>query len=148
MIDWQWLSFYELSADLLYDILRLRESVFTFEQKCNIPDIDGLDKLAIHLIGKKNSELIVCAYVLPPKVRYTDFVSFGRLVIAPKFRGQGIGKQAMQHIIDYLAKHYPEMPIKVSSQFYLVKFYQDFGFQTCGEPYDEGGILHITMLKE
>ena len=39
------------------------------------------------------------------------------------------------------------LPIRIGAQLYLEKFYRDFGFETCSEPYDEDGILHIYMVK-
>jgi ElaA protein len=54
-------KFSELSASLLYDILKLRCEVFVVEQACAYPDIDGADRETWHLIGtmKENPETVV-----------------------------------------------------------------------------------------
>ncbi len=36
--------FNELTPEELYGILQLRERVFTFEQRCSEPDLDGCGK--------------------------------------------------------------------------------------------------------
>ena len=41
--------FHELTVDELYAILRLRVSVFVVEQQCAYPEIDGLDRDALHV---------------------------------------------------------------------------------------------------
>ena len=48
-IGWQWSRFNELTADDLYAVVRLRESVFIVEQNCPYPDADGRDPNAWHL---------------------------------------------------------------------------------------------------
>jgi len=54
----------------------------------------------------------------------------------------------MNQTMIYLKKHQNKFPIIISAQTYLQHFYQDFGFQTIGESYDEDGIPHIKMLKQ
>ena len=38
------------------------------------------------------------------------------------------------------------MPIHISAQCYLTKFYEDFGFEIVGESYLEDDIPHIGMI--
>jgi ElaA protein len=42
-------SFRELTADELYEILRLRAQVFVVEQNCPYQDLDGRDRSAYHV---------------------------------------------------------------------------------------------------
>ena len=51
-------TFSELDKDELYQILRLRSEVFVVEQDCVYQDIDNKDQIAIHLIYKKEDEII------------------------------------------------------------------------------------------
>lgn len=145
MIIWYWYKFSELSLDQLYDVMSLREQVFTHEQHCTETDLDGLDKQALHLIGTQDDELIAYARVLPKGVYYKDAIRFGRLVIPQEYRGKGLGKQMMQEIVNYIAANYPKIPVKFSAQLYLRAFYEGFGFHAAGDTYDEGGIPHIKM---
>jgi ElaA protein len=45
-------------------------------------------------------------------------------------------------------QHYPEHQIKISAQVNLIDFYTSLGFTTQGAEYDDGGVMHIDMLKE
>ena len=46
-------SFYDLTKDELYNILRLRSEVFIVEQNCVYQDIDQKDQSALHVFLKK-----------------------------------------------------------------------------------------------
>ena len=147
MTEFKFVSFNDLSLEQLYEILALRESVFTFEQKCNEPDLDGLDKKAVHLVGYQRKKLVTCARILPADAFEKESISFGRLVVHSDHRGTGLGKVAMEKIVQYILRNYPNTPIKCSAQHYLQSFYESLGFQVEGEPYDEGGIPHVTMVR-
>lgn len=70
MIAWQWSAFDELSRDELYEILRVRQEVFTVEQNCAYQDADGLDQCALHLLqwhqSSEQRQLAAYLRVLPP----------------------------------------------------------------------------------
>ena len=42
-------KFYELSAEELYAILKLRVNVFVVEQNCPYPELDDRDQEAVHI---------------------------------------------------------------------------------------------------
>ncbi len=138
-------SFDLLSLSDLYDILALREEVFSLEQKCTDLDHDGLDKQAVHLYGKSDGKMIATARILPPNLYKPDVVSFGRVAIQKSHRGKGLGQEVIKKVLDYIHEHYPNIPIQFSAQKYLQKFYESFGFVAYGDEYDEAGILHIAM---
>jgi len=137
-----WLS---LSIDELYDILALREEVFALEQKCSAIDLDGLDKHAIHVIGRVKNEIAATARILLPNIYKKNKVSFGRLAIKKNTRGKGYGDKLMQIILQYIATNFNEYSIEFSAQLYLKSFYEKHGFVAFGDIYDEGGIDHIQM---
>jgi ElaA protein len=43
-------AFEGLSVDELYNLLKLRSEIFVVEQNCVYLDLDGKDKLALHLL--------------------------------------------------------------------------------------------------
>jgi ElaA protein len=135
-----------LSPYILYDILALREAVFTIEQKCPLADLDYLDKNAIHAIGQYDGLVCAVARILPPNIYKANVASFGRFLVKKDFRKKGVGIKLMQEVMHYIYTHYPNAPIDISAQLYLKKFYTDLGLKAIGEPYDEGGILHIRMV--
>ena len=146
MIDFQIYSFAELSTPQLYDILLLRSRVFVEEQNCTLPDVDGEDPKAIHFLGKEAEQLAAYMRVFLPNGSQNKIV-FGRVVTAPFARQKGYGKALIQAFLDYCAAHYPGVMIKCSAQQYLQKFYEGFGFVAYGDPYDEAGIMHISMER-
>ena len=89
--------FNELTPEELYGILQLRERVFTFEQRCSEPDLDGFDKVAYHIFLTDENGTEACLRMLPKGVLH-DEVSFGRIVAAKRRQGLGaaVVKAALQ----------------------------------------------------
>ena len=144
-VSYDIIPFNSLSPSILYDILALREEVFTFEQKCTLPDLDFLDKKAIHIISTFHSVVCAIVRILPPVVYQHNAASFGRMAVKKSFRKKGLGRQLIKKSIDYINAHYLTSPIEISAQARLKTFYKSFGFQSAGLPYDEGGIAHVKM---
>ena len=147
MLLWHWRSFDELTKTELYELLALRQEVFTVEQHCNDNDLDFLDYKAQHLLGIKDNKLVAYLRLFLSGDKYPNAASFGRVLIAAEFRGQGIAKEMMEQTNAYLKKIKNTHPLHISAQCYLEKFYQSYGFQSIGSVYDEAGIPHIKMIK-
>ena len=147
MINWHWQQFNELSTATLFDILKLRQQVFVVEQNCAYPDIDELDKTAMHLYGVNDSSLVAYLRLLPP-TRNNSFTALGRIVTDQTVRGKGYGKSLLTQGIEFADKHYASSPIKISAQVHLQEFYMSFGFKTVSSPYDEDGIMHVDMRRD
>lgn len=151
-ITWNWYEFEKLSAGLLYQILKLRAEVFVVEQNCSYQDLDGKDQVALHLCGCKEnngtSALIASARLFLPN-EHNAILSFGRVLVSPQYRGLGYGELLISQIVNFLnASPYQDQPIVISAQYYLIRFYQKFGFEVQGEPYNEDGIKHIEMIRQ
>lgn len=152
MVDWQWSAFTELTLHELYEILKLRQEVFIVEQHCPYPDADGRDVHCYHLLGwemvsGERGELLAYLRVLPPGLVYEE-VAMGRIVTAAKMRGSGLGRALVAEGLRRVKETFGEVPIRISAQQYLKKFYEEFGFRQASEPYDEDGIPHIQMIKK
>ena len=146
-MDWCWREFDELSNEQVYDILAVRQQVFVLEQKCLYLDVDGRDRQALHLFGSNGSNQIVAyARLLPPNTRYVE-PSIGRVLVVEAGRGQGWGRELIARCLEKCKTAYANYPIKVSAQVYLTRFYQSFGFEVAGDPYDDGGIPHVGMVR-
>ena len=63
-------------------------------------------------------------------------------------RKYGLGKRIMQASLAAIDQRFPNQPIEISAQSYLLKFYTELGFKVTGEEYLEDGIPHRRMLKE
>jgi ElaA protein len=147
MIIWTWYKFEELATGRLYDILALRQEVFIREQRCLYPDIDYKDQNAMHLLGIEGNELIAYLRFLPKGIAYPDDASMGRISLAPRHRGTGLGKLMMKKLLDYCEQYYPNDGMLIMAQVYLQTFYESFGFYADGEAFDDEGIMHINMRR-
>jgi ElaA protein len=139
-----WRSFDALTPLELHDVLALRSAVFVVEQGCLFQDVDGLDLLARHLLARDERGLAAYARILPPGARF-ETTSIGRVVVAPRARGVGLGRQLMEEALRGVEAEGP-VPIALSAQAHLERFYASLGF-VAGERYDEDGIPHVAMRR-
>ena len=135
----------ELTADELYEILKLRSEVFVVEQNCIYQDLDDKDKRAYHVWITDETGIVACARVLERGVSYDDAVSIGRVV--SKRRGEGLGAAVMETAVNTAREKYGALPIIISAQQYAVPFYERFGFVAVSEPYLEDNIPHVKMIR-
>ena len=146
-IDWQAKSFDELSTSELFEILKLRQDIFVVEQECAYPDIDDADLQAVHFAGYIEASLAAYVRILPKGVG-SEYLSIGRVVVNPMFRGGGIGRDLMDASIRESEVRYPGEKIKIGAQSHLHDFYTSLGFVKVSEEYLEDGIPHIDMIRE
>jgi len=140
-------TFYKLTNLELYNILQLRNEVFVIEQDCIYQDADGKDEKAIHVFFKDVDEIVAYLRVFKPG-DYFENASIGRVVVNPKYRGQGFGVEIMLKGIFQIVKQMQEKKIEISAQTYLNKFYTRLGFKVVGEEYLEDNIPHIRMIYD
>ncbi len=146
-MQWQSLNFNQLTANTLYDILKLRVDVFVVEQACAYPELDDKDRhpQTQHLMGLSPAgDLLAYARILPPGLSYPE-ASIGRVLVAPAVRGQGFATPLMRIAIDLALRTWPDAGIQIGAQDYLKTFYQSLGFVACSEVYLEDGIPHLDM---
>lgn len=135
----------ELNVDELHDMLQLRSEVFVVEQTCVYNDLDGWDKHATHIFLYEDELILAYARILPAETKFTQ-TSIGRVVVNPGFRKRDFGKLIMTRAIEFAIQEWKAKEIKISAQLYLKKFYEDLGFTTVTDIYDEDGIPHIGMI--
>lgn len=139
-------TFDELTKDELYDILQLRTEVFVVEQDCVYQDIDGKDRKALHLIGKKEDKVVGYTRLFPGG-GYFEEASIGRVVVCKEERKYGFGHDIIRASVKAVEDYFKESRIKISAQKYLIRFYEKHGFVQVGEEYLEDGIPHIAMIR-
>lgn len=138
-------TFNELSANELYEILKLRSEIFVVEQNCVFLDMDDKDQKARHLMGEINGELI--AYTrLYDKNQYYNEASIGRVVVSSRHRNLKYGHVLLQESIATIRRIFGTSNIRIGAQCYLQKFYESHGFKIYGETYLEDGIPHVEMV--
>lgn len=147
MIQFKILPFKELSNVEVYESLRLRSEVFVVEQKCPYLDADGKDLDAFHVLGYVEDKIVAYARLLAVGISY-NYPSIGRVVVAANYRSFGYGHDLIDTAMEHCKKLYGDLPIKISAQLYLEKFYKAHGFETISEPYLEDDIPHIAMISK
>jgi ElaA protein len=142
-------TFEELSNEELYEILRLRSTVFVVEQNCVYQDMDRLDYESMHLFAIDSDDRKIAAYcrLLKKGLSYESHCSIGRVITHADVRATGLGKILMSEAIQKCSSLFPDEPIKISAQCYLLRFYKSFGFAETGDIYLEDGIPHIAMIR-
>lgn len=145
-LDFTWSRLELLKALELYEIVKARESVFVVEQNCPYQEMDELDPYAWHLSASLNGELAAYARVIDPGLKYEN-AAIGRVMTLPQFRGSGIGRELVREAITFTERKFPASAISIGAQTYLQAFYESFGFEAVGQPYEENGIAHIKMVR-
>ena len=144
-IYWRCKPFAQLSSKELYSILQLRNEVFVVEQNCVFQDADDKDQVSWHFTAWMDDVLVGYTRLVPAGISYTE-ASIGRVVVFPKMRKYGLGKELMNKSIQMTRTLWGKPPLRISAQLYLKKFYESFGFQQCSEVYLEDNIDHIQMI--
>lgn len=147
ILTWTTTPFDTLTLAELYALLQLRSEVFVVEQTCAFQDIDGQDQAALHLLGRtETGELAAYARLFAAGISYPE-ASIGRVVVSPKFRRYGLGRELLREALAAVAAQFGSQPIQIGAQLYLKDFYESFGFRQHGDGYLEDGIPHIHMIR-
>ncbi|WP_350278737.1 GNAT family N-acetyltransferase [Kribbella sp. HUAS MG21] len=131
----------ELTAQQLYDVLKLRVDVFVVEQECAYPELDGRDLLpgTHHLWVADESGIQSYLRVLTEPGQFR----IGRVVTAAQARGRGLAAQLMKDALDVVG----DADSVLEAQTYAQGFYERFGYVAEGTEYLEDGIPHRTMWR-
>ena len=143
-LQWKIKSFEDLSVNELYDILRLRSEIFVVEQNCVYLDLDGKDKVALHLFGESDGKIVAHSRLFKPGISFEN-ASIGRVVVDATYRDRKWGHDLMREAIAGIKNHFGESEITIGAQLYLKKFYESHGFIQSSEMYLEDDIPHIEM---
>lgn len=140
---WQVKTFDQLTALEFYKFLKLRLETFVVEQDSVYNDLDQHDLEALHIFHE-NDQGQVDAYARVFETGET--VHFGRVVTASSARGQGLGRQLIQLIMDTCAETWPDKDIHIEAQEQVVGIYEKFGFVATSEPFILESRLHVSMV--
>jgi ElaA protein len=146
-LEWKIKAFDALSVYELYDILQLRSAIFVVEQNCVYLDLDGKDKIALHLFGEYQGKIVAHARLFKAGISFDD-ASIGRVTVDANYRDKKWGHDLMREAIAGILHHFGERKITIGAQLYLKKFYESHGFVQTSEMYLEDDIPHIEMRRE
>lgn len=138
---WETKTFSELSTKELYEILYLRTKIFVVDQERVYQEVDQNDLDAIHVFNMVDGKVAAYARIFPQG----NNVTFGRVVTDPKYRGQGFGKQLMEHIMQVIHQNFAQKEIEIEAQVQVQGFYQKFAFESQGQPFLFNHTPHIKM---
>jgi ElaA protein len=145
-LNFQCKHFSELSVVEFHDIISVRLKTFVVEQNCVYQDLDGKDKKCYHLICRDGmGNIVATARILPPGISYGE-VSIGRVVLQEELRGNGQGHELMNKCMAFCEKEFGRVPVRISAQKHLERFYNGHLFFSTGKDYEEDGIPHVEML--
>ena len=137
--------FSELSAEELFEIYKLRVSVFVVEQKCPYQEVDDADRIAYHIWLKDEEGIKAYARVLPHGTAFPT-AAIGR-VIAVK-RRCGLGSKIVEAAVNVAKTNLHADKITIEAQVYARSLYEKHGFRQTSEEFSEDGIPHIQMQLE
>ena len=132
-------AFSDLTATELHEALRLRSDVFVVEQQCAYPDVDGRDtepETRHHWISLEGAVAVYARTLADPD----GATRIGRVVTAPRFRGDGLAAQMVEYITGTTTDR-----IVLDAQSHLVGWYERLGFAVSGPEFVEDGIPHVPM---
>ena len=142
---WQTKRFNKLTVTDLYQILALRAQIFVVDQKRIYQDPDGQEQKAIHIFNRdEDGDVVAYARVF----LNGNEVSFGRVVTSNKVRGQGLGGQLLDKIMQTIQQEFPNKSIEIEAQVQVEDFYKRVGFVSEGEPFIYKTTPHIKMVHE
>lgn len=146
MIHTEFKPFSELTLNEFHDIIQLRIEVFVVEQDCPYQDLDGKDKKCYHMICRNGlGDLVGTLRILPAGVSYKE-IAIGRVVLHESARGEQQGHQMIKEAMQFIEAEFGKVPVKLSGQKHLEKFYNTHRFKSTGKEYLEDGIPHVEML--
>ena len=134
-------SFDELTNKELYEILKIRSSVFVVEQNCVYQDIDGIDLDSMHFFLKEDEKIY--AY-LRSFIKEEGVIQIGRVLTTK--RREGLGQRILKEAIEIITSTQKPSSIYLEAQSYAIKFYEKEGFIVISEEFLEDGIPHVKMV--
>ncbi|WP_159460913.1 GNAT family N-acetyltransferase [Polynucleobacter kasalickyi] len=121
---------------------QIRYQVFVLEQNISVNlEIDEYDSKARHLILLFNEQAIGTARIFLDHTEVMGNFKIGRLAILQEFRGQGLGKKMMGHLIQYAEENFYQR-ITLHAQINALSFYEKLGFIADPNKFYEDGVLH------
>jgi predicted GNAT family N-acyltransferase len=129
------------------DVLKVhvvRGIVFIEEQEVAWEgEIDEFEDGAFHVLGEEDGQPVAAG-----RLRELDggWWKIERVAVRAKWRGRGYARAVMEFILDH-ARTRGAKRFKLHAQVYLEKFYEEFGFETEGDVFDECGIDHLLMTR-
>ncbi|WP_324662435.1 GNAT family N-acetyltransferase [Haloarcula sediminis] len=123
----------------------VRRAVFIDEQGVDEADeMDEKDEVATHIVVTDDGEPVATArfrLVEPTTVRIE------RVAVLEPYRGEGLGAKVME-IAESTAHKRGATSAFLHGQLRVAAFYEQLGYETVGDQFEEAGIPHVEMVKQ
>lgn len=133
-------TFDELTKEEVYEILKVRFTVFIMEQRCYYHDIDDIDYRSIHLMVKDGKEVTTYARLF--KEEEPGVWHVGRVLTLN--RKEGMGARLMERVKEVAIEH-GATTLRLEGQVRVRGFYEKAGFKVCSDEFDIAGIPHMRF---
>ena len=137
----------DIDPRTLYLLVKLRQDVFTMEQKATDADLDGreLDPTTTLLWLEDGASRDPVAHLRV--LRETDgTVRIGRVAVRADHRRGGFGRRLMAGALELIREADPGAEVHIDAQAYLEQWYAAMGFVSVGGMFMEAGIEHVAMV--
>lgn len=123
----------------------LRQAVFVDELEVDAAMAeDASDEQALHIAAFNRLGMpIACGRAV---TRGQGLMQLGRLATLPALRSSGIGAALLQRLMA-AAREQDASAVMLQAQSAAADFYRRAGFETVGQPFEEGGLAHIEMRR-
>ncbi len=122
------------------ELASIRETVFIQEQQVPVElEWDDQDADAWHFLLSLGSKPVATARLLASG-------QVGRMAVLAQYRHQGHGS-ALLCAIEQKARQLGLEQLFLHAQTHALGFYQQHGYQTRGEEFQDAGIPHLSMYK-
>lgn len=128
--------------------LKLRMEVFVDEQ--GVPEDEEIDDYDVlgredvtHVVAMKLSKVVGTARY----IKYSGKYKIGRVAVRVENRGEKIGSKLLSYI-EKQALNNGIQSLELGAQITAIPFYEQLGYKTYGEIFDDAGIDHIMMEKK
>jgi ElaA protein len=131
-----------LTAQDVYDIWKIRDQVFAFEQHVEDTDVDDRDLLptTTHLwMADAEGPTTYLRVYVEDGARHV-----GRVCTRKDQRGQGLSGRLMTEI----SRLWEDEDLHLNAQSYLERWYESFDYARSGVDFEEAGIVHTPMVRE
>ena len=122
----------------------IRQTVFVEEQGFR-EEFDTIDNTAVHAVGFADGSPIATGRIFPAEEDGTYYL--GRLAVLKDFRKGGTGSKMLEFLESEAAKR-GASKIILHAQIQAQPFYEKNSYIAEGEPFLEGSVPHITMMKK
>lgn len=124
----------------------IREKVFVLEQSCPPEEeFDEFDVSSRHLLLRIGGEPAATARWRVVEKFGREWAKLERFAVLPEYRGGGVGRALVDFAMSE-ARQAGYFCFMIHAQAHLKAFYESFGFEAVGQPFEEAGISHLLMI--